>query len=362
MIRRSVTIGSGQLVLLLAIFRVFDLLTYAPALGEAENGATVLLAAVPQLLLLALVMLPAGLLMARFGGSDVISCALALWKPAGKVLAALLFLCILAFASSTVSSFEHLLTGAIYLESSPWFFILTMVVVCTYAAYLGLEPVARVSTFVFFAFLAAVAFFVAAILPKADFVYLQNPFYGGAIPFWRTAVRLCFANFDVVAWLIITPHLRGVAAKSFAWWLLASTVLFEVLVFLLTVGLGDYAATQPFPFLALASVAEFSVFQRLDSLHITLWTFLAFVKVASLLFLAAQCLGYLLPRRMKKTNYVVCGGLCAAGAVFLSSAPQYLATARGALQSGVPVAVLAVLVPFALLVWAIVAKKKGVEQ
>ena len=362
MIRRSITIGSGQLILLLTVFRVFDLLTYAPAMGEAENGSTVLLAAIPQLMLLALVMLPAGLLIARFEGQDVISCAMSLSKPVGKVLAGVLFVFLIAFAGSTVSSFEHLLTGAVYQESSPWFFIITMVFIGTYAAFLGLEPVARVNTFVFFILVATVVFFAVSVLPKADYVYLQNPLYGGSVPFWRTVVRMCFANFDVVAWLIITPHLNGVPAKSFGWWLLCSAVLFETLIFLLTVGLGDYAATQPFPFLALASVAEFSVFQRLDSLHITLWTFLAFIKVASLLFLAAQCLGYLLPRRLKKTNFIAGGVLCAGAAAFFSSGPEYLGMARAALQSGVPVAVLAVLIPFALLIWSIVAKKRGIQQ
>ena len=361
MIKRSVTIGPGQLVLLLTVFRVFDLLTYSPNLGGAENGATVLVAFLPALLLLAFVMLPAGLLMARFGGSDVISCAMHLSKPVGKVLAAVLCLFLVLLAGDTVSNFEFLLSTAIYPGTQPWFFILTLLLVCTYAAYLGLEPVARVNTALFFVLAVSVLFLAVAILPSADMVYLQNPFYGGSAPFWRRVVRMCFGNIDVIAWLVVTPHLRGVPAKAFGGWLLATAVASEALILLLTLGLGDYAGAQAFPFLSLASVAEWSVFQRLDSLHITLWTFLAFVKVAALLFLAAQCLGYLLPVKLKKAGIISCGILAAAAAGVFSFSTGNLIAARVALQSGVPVAVLAVIIPFLLLIWAVAAKKRGIK-
>lgn len=357
---RNTLISPWQAVALLALFRVFSLLTFVPRIGGVQNGASVLLALPVSYLLLALVLLPALLLLRRHGGCNAVDCALQLNKPVGKLLAALLGLFSVLIAADTISNFEFLLTTAVYPQTPPLFFILTFAAVCAYAAFLGLEPVARVGTVVFVIFVGVLVFLSAAILPKADFLALKNPMAGGSNEFFSLVIANCFSNFDVVLWLFLAPHIKGSTAKSFVGWLAVTLPFIEYLVLLLTVGLGDYAASQTFPFYSLAAYAELSIFQRLDSLHITLWTFIAFVKVAVYLYFAAHCLGYLMPRRMKKTSILCCGALAAAGAAVLSSGPRRLGAVRAAVQSGIPVAVLAVLIPFALLIWSLaVRKKKG---
>ena len=175
---------------------------------------------------------------------------------------------------------------------------------------------------------------------------------------WGHALSAAFSNFDVVLLLLFTPNFKGSLSKCFWGWALLTVVMVEYLVMLLTVGLGDFAASQMFPFYSLAAFADLSIFQRLDSLHITLWTFIAFVKVSVYLYFASQCLGYLVPRRLKKTRLAVAGILTAAGALVISSDLRFLTAVQKAMATGIPVAVLAVLIPFVLLLWSLIARRK----
>lgn len=356
---RNTLIDSKQIVMLMVMFRIFNLLTFAPQMGSLENTASAMIALPVSHLLLALILLPAALLLNRYKECNIVDCALQLNKITGKVLAVLLFLYTAFVAANTISNFEFLLTSVIYPQTSPIFFILTFTAVCAYGAFMGLEPVTRVNTFVFFLSLAALVFISIAVLPSVNFVYLQNPMYEGAAAVAKQAVKHCFANFDVVIWLLLAPDLKGNINKSFIYWAILSFIAVEYMVTLLTVGLGDYAKSQMFPFFSLAVIAEMSIFQRLDSLHITLWTFIAFVKVSVYLYLTSQCLGYLLPKRLKKTRILIGTAVSAGGALIISSSLPYLTRVHGVLHSGLPVAILAVLIPFALLIWSLFVKRRG---
>ncbi|WP_312640619.1 GerAB/ArcD/ProY family transporter [Hydrogenoanaerobacterium sp.] len=354
---RNTLIDGKQIVMLLVMFRVFNMLTFVPQMQGVQNAATVMLALPFAYLLLILILLPAALLLNRHRESNIIDCALKLSKPAGKVLGVLLFLYAVLIAADTVSNFEFLLTSVVYPETKSIFFILTFTAVCVYGAYMGLEPVTRVNTILFFISLFSIIFISVAVLPDAEFVYLQNPLYGGVAPVAKHALSACFANFDVVLWLLLAPDLKGNLNKNFVYWTILSLFAVEYLVMLLTVGLGDYAKSQMFPFFSLTVIAEISIFQRLDILHITLWTFIAFVKVTVYLYLASQCLGYIIPKRLKKTRLIICGAATVGGAVIISSRLYYLTWMQGALQAGIPVALLAVLIPFVLLIWSLVSKR-----
>lgn len=361
MIVRNQLISSKQMMMLLVMFRAFNLLTFVPQQGGTVNAATAMLTMPLSLLLLAVVLLPAALLLRKRGGYGYIDCAMRLNKGVGTVLALLLFLYAAFIAADSISNFEFLLTSAVYPESSPAFFVVTFTAVCAYAAYMGLEPVTRVNAFIFVLFFFVVAFISLAILPKAEFVYLKNPLDGGTQSFLMQVVNGCFSNFDVIVWLLLAGNVKGSLVKSYAGWSLITLLTSEYLVLLIAVGLGDYASSRIFPFFSLAALSELSIFQRLDSLHITLWTFMAFIKVSVYLYLAAQSLGHVVPARLRGTavvaSVVAAGGL----ALLLSSDWSYLNTIQDALQTGIFVAVLAVLIPFALLLWTMGRERRVKE-
>lgn len=361
MIVRNQLISSRQTMMLLVMFRAFDLLTYVPQMSGVSNAATTLLTLPLSFLLLAFIMLPAALLLRRCEGCSYVDCAMRLSKPAGNVLAMLLFLYAAVIAADCISNFEFLLTSAVYPETASVFFILTFTAVCVYAAYLGLEAVTRVNVFLFLLFFAVLAFISAAILPHADFVFLKNPMESGAGGFWKQVLGGCFQNFEVVLWLMLARDVKGSLLKSYVGWSVLSLLTSEYLIMLITVGLGDYAASRIFPFFSLAAVSELSIFQRLDSLHITLWTFIAFVKVAVYLYLAAQSLGHVVPARLRGASVIASGVVAAGLAMVLSSDLRFLGGMRTSLKAGLPVAVLAVLIPFGLLLWTL-AKERRAER
>lgn len=351
---RNTLISPWQGAAMLILFRVFHLLTLSPAGGEAQNATDALLALPLSYLVLAVLMLPAYFFVRRFGGITGGAGAFA-----GRAAAVLLCGFSLLAAAFTVGGFQALLTSAAYPKVSPAFFIVTFAAVCAYAAFLGLEPIARMGSVIFVAFLAVTVFISAAVLPKASFVYLQAPMQGGGVAFLKLVLSGAFANFDVVIWLLLAPNIKGGALKSFAIWAVGALAALEYLILLLAVGLGDFAGTQEYPFYSLAASGEISVFQRLDSLHITLWTFIAFVKASVYLYFASHCMGLIIPRAKKWERAALCGGAAAVAALLAAFSAGGTAFLKSALQGGVPVAALAVALPLLLLLTAALKKRGG---
>ena len=72
-------------------------------------------------------------------------------------------------------------------------------------------------------------------------------------------------------------------------------------IFLFTAAaLGDYAKSQRFPFYTVTKIAEVSIFQRLDSLHVALWVFMALVRLSLFLEVAGKSLARMLPQKASK--------------------------------------------------------------
>ncbi|MEG1631462.1 MAG: Ger(x)C family spore germination protein [Hydrogenoanaerobacterium sp.] len=301
---RKTIISPWQAASMLVLFRVFSLLTIAPG-ATAQNTTDVLLALPLSYLVLSAVFLPL-LFVLRRSGVDIIDGIGGFGVPLAKLAAVILCVFCLLAAAFTAGSFAKLFTLAAFKKTSPLFFTFTIAAVCGYAAFLGLEPIARMGSAIFAAFLAFTLFVSFAILPKAQFFYIKAPFLDGVMPFLRLVLSFCVVNFDVILWLLLAKNVKGSVTKSFIIWAVAGSLLLSYLVVLLAVGLGDYAGTQEFPFYSLAAFAEISVFQRSDSLHLVLWSFMAFLKIGVYLYFAAYCLGKVFLRVGKTTRALSC--------------------------------------------------------
>ena len=121
-------------------------------------------------------------------------------------------------------------------------------------------------------------------------------------------------------------------------------------IFLFTAAaLGDYAKSQRFPFYTVTKIAEVSIFQRLDSLHVALWVFITLVRLALFLEVSGKSLARMMPKKASKYAVAVCAALAAVLSGILTEKPDVLEALGNFFAGGVPVLLLTVLLPLLLL-------------
>lgn len=350
-------ISVWQFVLLLYICRIFSTMTYAPAMGVGSGGVSVLISWVLSLGIGILVLLPALWLHSMSGDKNVVMLSLSVWRRLGVGIALCYFVYTMMTAVSTFAHFEFFMTNAIFPQSSTLFFIITMWIAAVYASSMGLEAIARTGAVVFAAFLVSFGFIVFASLGQVDLVELKLPLDNIWKEVGASAYEAFSRNAEFVVVLLLLPHIKGNLKKGVLAFLCMLVVTSEIIAFLILTVLGDYSATQTLPYYTLSSAAEFSIFQRLDALHMTVWVAIALVKIALYLFLSVECLQMLFPEKHKKAVSVGCCLL-----LFVLVLPFcYSRTAFDGLyrafSSGIPSILLVIVFP--LLIGAAMKIKKG---
>ncbi|MCI5802471.1 MAG: spore germination protein [Oscillospiraceae bacterium] len=359
---RSSAISGAQLVTLLFISRIFDFLTY-PSPGGSQISGTAALAAFPVgIALTALLLLPACFLLRENHGCGVVDCAYRYLGKAGGVPVALLMgIFALAVAADTATGFAIFLSAGIYAGAPAWFLIVTLMGAAVYAASMGYEPMSRVSTLVFVGFWAAFLFMGIALLPEMDPVYLRPVVSGESGKFWMLCIRLALGNTETVALLFMISVINGKPSRCFWYWAGLLLAVLELVALVSTMALGDYGSSQRFPFYALTKIAEFSIFQRLDSLHAALWIFMAFIKTSLYLRIAGEALRFLFPAKGRGFVIPACGAAAAGAAIYFAGEPRWADRLSQTVKGGAPVVLLALVLPALLLVLSR-KKKRGEPQ
>lgn len=303
-------ISAGQLVFLLFCARIFTLLTYMPHELSSNispfwailgGGATVLLMGVPLLLLF------------HRTGVGVPEAA----ARAGRGVSLAVHLTIGVFclltAAFTIWHFGVFMMSTLFHNASPWVFLIGMSLAATYAAQLGLEPVARLGLPVFLMTVAAAVAILAGLWQYMNWEQILLLPEDG----WRTALASGRQGISVYAEAVLFLVLASRAGKSgtrtgvWCGWIVLSAVV--ALWFALTTqaALGEYAGTKMFPIHAATGAAQLPSVERLDILYLFLWCFAAFVRTAAYLYAAGVCLGGIVPGMKFAPRVWTVGGVAA---------------------------------------------------
>ncbi|RGX56688.1 MULTISPECIES: GerAB/ArcD/ProY family transporter [Anaerotruncus] len=348
-------ISGAQLVMLLFVSRLFTLFTFIPKSGQAVSGSTalltILLAAAATLLLI----LPY-LWLCRKGGQDILAAAFSASRFYGVLVSACYGTFCILMAGYTASHFEFFMTSTVYQNAPPWIFLLCLIPAAAYAARLGLEAFSRFGVFVFILMLAVIALICGALIPEMDLVNVVSPFLEGEEAVFSGTMQAVTANAEAVVFILLCSRAGKGSGKTFIWYVVLAAIFYEILSFSVLAALGDYAKTRLFPLYTAATVAQISVFGRLDILHIAMWVCVAFLRAAAYLYCALVCLR----RIFHKLPYAAAAAIVAVGAgglaFFTSTDMRYLNEAGRLLMNGVPFGVLVVLIP---LITALFLKKGG---
>ena len=297
-------ISMSQLIMLLALSRMFYTLN-GILLGTGDGYGMAYLWAIPLSALMQFLLLLPALFLSHRQGTSVITAGYSLWGKGGAVLAFLCGVYFLLCAVLTVFSTEQFMVNAIYPQAWPVFFILTLTLAAGYAAHLGLESIARCGFIIFIVFVCGVAFAFLGNWRQINLIFIRPLGTGGFGEVLRIAVNLTARSPEILLFAVLLPNLGKDAKKKRGaiYYLLLSSLLLEIIVFLISAVLGQLAEGEAFPFYTVGSLAKISIFQRLDAVHMSIWVLTAFVRMGLFLWAAVELFQSLMP--VKKHRFVL---------------------------------------------------------
>lgn len=323
----------------------------SPAGSARPSPITFCLLLLPAAVLGGMLVLPACRLLKNYPGQDLLSASAIRWGKTAKLLSLSFFLLAQAVTVQTVSTFSSFLNASAYPEASPWLFILLLTAAAAYGAYMGHEPVARFGSFVFAALTASLFFVALHLIPQLQWESVLPPAYDTAKEVIGLLIALTAGNAELAVLLFLLPTVCEKAGSVYSRWCLLWVPAMAGAVLFTAAALGDYADTQRFPFFTVTKIAGTTLFQRLDSLHIALWVFLAVIRLALFLQMSSACLKQLLGPKCRSYTVWISAGLSAAAAGILSSHGKGLTTLSSILSGGLPVLFCCFFLPLLLLLF-----------
>lgn len=171
-----------------------------------------------------------------------------------------------------------------------------------FAVHLGIEPISRIAVFIIALLVAALAILSLSLIPQFEMGNLYSPLYDGFEPVFHSAFVTLSNNVEVLAVAVLIPYIKGNCSWCFHKYVWLVLVGLESIVFVATASMGDYAATQRYPFFSMTRTSGFSLFQVLDSVYMVVWILTAFARGALWLLLESFCIGKLVRHPGKKEN------------------------------------------------------------
>lgn len=356
-----------QVVLLLFLSRAFTIISYNPKQGSSFGATTTILGMVAGFVLVFLLFLPGYALIRRGSlpgeSSDLPMCAAKVLGKGSAVIDVIYFLFFAGVAGYTVANFELFVTTAVYPHASHFLIVILLILAACYGVFMGIESLSRISIIVFAFFIISMAFIFTALAPDIDWVNLKMPFWSGLSQgmsaFWGGVMDSVGRSVELAAVFFLAPHVIGNLKKGvLAWDTMFTFIVILVSVFIVGV-LGQLGVAQPFPFYTLTSMAELSIFRRLDSLHVSIWVLMGYVKTALFLFLASKSLSHMVPERFRRHTPWAATAAALLFALLLSDNIRNLNLASMVSGTGLPVLLAVFLIPGALWLADVIKNRKS---
>lgn len=274
---RASQISSGQLVMLLLASRLSSCLLLLPEelsqIHLTERLLTVLCSGV----LLFVLFLPTVLALRRFRSDGLIDLAYRYSRPMGRcVCVAYLCLCLFILCMD-VAQFYDFAAKSMKTEFSVSALTVAIVAVAFFAAFYGLQALARTALPVALFSAVCLIVFGVALMPEMRWLHFSPTGEGGGAVL-RQAVLELPRTAEIVSIGMLYPYIGGSRLSAVAGFS-GLTVLFTALVSVTAMGvLGDFALQVAYPYYVAATAVQLGVLQRLDILIVTVWLSTFFVR------------------------------------------------------------------------------------
>ena len=279
-----------QFFTMLFISRTLTTVTYLSSYTKAVRLSDMLVQPIFRISIGILIMLPFYFIYKKRSDTDILSEIRSRSKFFSKLAAFCYVLTFLYFTVVTIARLDVFAGTVVFPETDVDFMIVFAILLCAYGAYLGLEALSRSAVLSAILVVPALIFIMATLIKKVDLLNLTPVFYNGVTPVIKTAIDSVGQTVEYAIIVLCLPKVTGNMKKGFLVWLVLQTALMATMFFFAAAVMGNFTTTQLFPFHTLASLAEFSMFDRLDAIFTSVWILCAFIKAGLLIYLQADIL------------------------------------------------------------------------
>lgn len=350
-------VTATQVAILLFLSRSFNVLNYIPAFSNTVQGIPIFIGAFIALIIQFIIMIPAFILYKRFDGSNVIDVALNKNKYLGSIISIIYFIIIIFNVIGSISGFTYFMTDAIYPNSSIIFIVISISTVCFIAAKYKLEGLARTSTIIFVYFIVGIIIICITSIKSFQFLNIRPLIDESITPIINATKEVISTTSESFIFILLIPLIKGNPKKSIKSFFLMTFVFIEIINVFLAGVLGEFGRNQTFPFFSLATIAQTSLFQRFDSIHMTLWVIVSFIKITLFILVGFYCLKSIIPKKIHGISYFITFLICVIGSSLLSSNNLIFYSIN--MSSTVIIITLTTIIPLVLL---LITKKQSSSQ
>lgn len=301
-------ISAFQFYVMLFLSRVLTTVTYISSYTKNVRLSDMLIQPIFRIVFGIIIMIPIYLLHKKYDDKNLIDVARERSPKLSKAISVLYLIAFFYFTVVTIARLDVFTGTVVFPETNVNFMLVFVIIFCCYGAYLGFEALGRTSVLTAVLVIPAIIFILCALVNKVDLLNLSPIFYNGVLPVVETAVDSVGQTIEYAMIAIALPKVNGKVTKGFFAWLFSQTLLMAVMFFFAGSVMGNFAATQLFPFHTLASLAEIAMFDRLDAIFTSVWIMCAFIKASLLIFLQADILHKEFGK-LKKVNYLTVIGI-----------------------------------------------------
>lgn len=316
-------ISNGQTIALLFLCSAFSTMNYVPALFQLNNIPAILIANIIGTFLKILLIIPFLMLTKKYGGQNILSICYDKCKWLSYCIAFIYAFSSLADIIGNTFSFNLFMVNIIYPSASSITIIGTFLAACLLCAHYGIEGLARASTIIFILFILGIISIGLFSIPSINLLNIKPILDNPIKTIFEALLQIIIYDRVLVLLLFIAPksnkHIKGSSIAT----ILFSSILLELINFLIITVLGEFAYEQTFPFFTLATLVETPIFQRLDSIHMLLWIFISFIKITTSMIILKYCLTNLLPHKLHRYCMIPLMGIAGSVSLYLSTRSEY---------------------------------------
>lgn len=193
-------------------------------------------------------------------------------------------------AAVNISRFAYFSSSTFNPASQAWPLCVLISVSALYCACLGIESLARFSSFAFISLLVAILIIILCSTKNYHEINLYPVIQNDAKGMLRNIAVMTSQTSEIALFLCLCKRTNGDCIKPFVWSLIASYVTVFVLFLFVVAIMGASASMQSFPIFTMFQMAKFSSFERIDVIHISFWVFGIFIKSVLLIYCSSICI------------------------------------------------------------------------
>ena len=301
-------ISAFQFFTMLFLTRTLTTVTYLSSYTENIRLSDMLIQPIFRIAIGTAIMLPLYFLYKKNMDKNLLDMMSSKSKVFARVVAILYVAFFFYFTVVTIARLDIFAGTVVFPETDLTYILIFAIVLCCYGAFLGLEALGRSSVISIAFVVPALMFIMVTLIKKVDLLNLTPLFYNGVTPVVKVAMDSVGQTVEYAIIATALPRVKGNVKKGFFIWLISQTFLMAVMFFFACAVMGNFASTQLFPFHTLASLAEFSMFSRLDAVFTSVWIMCAFIKAGLLIYLQTDILTMYFGK-FKRTTYIIDVGL-----------------------------------------------------